>query len=81
MSHNELRQPWKLYLQQLAEADKINPPLTFDQTIESETEDDTKVNLCPGSDQCSYEPHPLGSTKACANIESTIGVVFMNSTG
>lgn len=80
MSHSELRQPWRLYLQQLAEADKDDSSVTPEQTVESGSEDDTKVKLCPGSDQCSYEPHHLGSTKACA-VQSTIGVVFMNATG
>lgn len=80
MSHNELRQPWKFYLQQLEKTDKDNSSVTLDQAVESESEDDTEVKLCPGSDQCSHEPHHLGSTKACA-AESNIGVVFMNSTG
>ena len=72
---SDLEQPWKNYVQQLiekTEADADSADSDFDEPVEQK--------LCPGSVECSMEPHALGSTRFCA-IETKIGIVFMNSSG
>jgi len=71
----EIEQPWKKTLQQLAEFHEDDISKEPAQLSKESGE-----KLCPGGDNCSREPHALGATKACA-VESTIGAVFMNSTG
>lgn len=77
-----LEQPWKLYLHELSQVPKA-PRDNNLPSVNNLGDTESALNpekLCPGSPECSLEPHPLGSTPTCA-FESNIGIIFMNSTG
>jgi hypothetical protein len=68
---SQLQQPWRQFITELAAQPDIEDDIC---------QSDDEVELCAGGLECSLEPHPLGSTKACAQATS-IGAVFLNSSG
>ena len=78
---SQLEQPWRVYLPELAieHIDRTYANANYDSDGETPLKP-VKEKLCPGGPDCSFEPHALGTTKACA-VETNIGIVFMNSSG
>ncbi|KAJ6079731.1 hypothetical protein N7467_009484 [Penicillium canescens] len=74
-----LEQPWKEYL---AQKDFIEQKEGKDQDPELKKEEVANDGMCPGSEECGFEKHALGSTTACAfRSHMACEVVMQGSTG
>jgi hypothetical protein len=77
----QLRQPWKEYLAQKAAKDQVSKNQVVIKS-DPASQQDEKVEMCPGSAECGFHEHLLGSTNACAfRSHMACEVVMQGSTG